>query len=73
MDSNSQGSKYRAAIGCRSESRGGAIVHTLATTSNKAVAVEGRKIALLTAYDAALAAYAAAVRGDSFPGPEHCF
>jgi len=45
----------------------------MATTSNKAVAVEGRKIDLLTAYDAALAAYAAAVRGDSFPGPEHCF
>ena len=47
VDCNSQiGSKYRAAIGCHSEARGGAIVHTMATTSNKAVAAEGKRDAI---------------------------
>jgi hypothetical protein len=44
---NSQiGSKYRAAIDRRSETRRGGIVRTMPTTSNEAVAVEGKRDAI---------------------------
>jgi hypothetical protein len=47
VDCDSQiGSKYRDAIGRCSETRGGAIVHTMATTSNKAAVAEGKRDAL---------------------------
>jgi hypothetical protein len=44
MDCNSQiESGHRAAISGRSQARGGVVVDTMATTSNNAVAAEGKR------------------------------
>ena len=52
------GSKYRAAIGPRGEARGGVIVHTMATTSNKAARADGQR----DAFDLAVTATSACQR-----------